>query len=121
SSCLVTLRPRGWSFLRTSATAKYGRCDCSIHQPPNECLGIIPEEGVTLLVSIAGHGFALSCSDTRISVKERDGFKSVDEKFNKHIIFHSAGLTANVAYTGIAQWSKSGQTVKMYDVISESL
>jgi hypothetical protein len=72
-------------------------------------------------VSVAGVGFALSCSDTRISVLVGNKYQSVDEKFNKHIVFHSAGLTANVSYTGFAQWSESGNTVKMYDVISESL
>ena len=45
----------------------------------------------------------------------------VDEHFNKHVVFHSNGLTADIMYTGVAQWSKNGKQIQLYDVISESL
>ncbi|SEF95801.1 hypothetical protein [Nitrosomonas ureae] len=76
---------------------------------------------MTLLITVAGHDYALSCSDMRISVQSGKRFTSIDEKFNKHIVFHSDGLTADISYTGLARWSDSGKIVKVYDIISESL
>lgn len=76
---------------------------------------------MTLLITAISPDYALACSDTRITVKQKNRYTPVDEHFNKHIVFHSNGLTADITYTGVAQWSKSGKTVKLYDVISESL
>ena len=76
---------------------------------------------MTLLITVAGHDYALSCSDMRISVQSGKHFTSVDETFNKHVVFHSGGLIADISYTGLARWSESGKTVKVYDIISKSL
>jgi|SRR5580704_4309120 hypothetical protein len=57
----------------------------------------------------------------RISVQQGKRFVPVDEKFNKHIIFHSNGLTADITYTGVARWIVKGKTITLYDVISESV
>lgn len=76
---------------------------------------------MTLLATVASYDYALSCSDMRITVQSNSKFIPVDEHFNKHIAFHSGGLTANVTYTGLARWSHLGKTVKIYDIISESL
>ncbi|MBU8891958.1 MAG: hypothetical protein KOO66_04215 [Bacteroidales bacterium] len=76
---------------------------------------------MTLLITTISKDYALSSSDMRITIKTKDGYKPVDEKFNKHILFHSNGLTANITYTGVAQWFQRGKKVKLYDVISESL
>lgn len=76
---------------------------------------------MTLLITAAGNDYALSCSDTRISVQRGKKYIPVDENFNKHIVFHSNGLTADISYTGVAQWTHQGKTIKLYDIISESL
>ena len=76
---------------------------------------------MTLLATIAGRGYILSCSDTRITVQRGNTFQPLDEHFNKHIIFHSAGVTGIVSYTGLAQWVESGRVTKLYDKLSESL
>ncbi len=57
----------------------------------------------------------------RITSQHGNRFALVDEKFNKHIIFHSRSFTGNIAYTGIAQWIAKGHTTKLYDVISQSI
>ncbi|MDB5986002.1 MAG: hypothetical protein JWR16_1055 [Nevskia sp.] len=61
---------------------------------------------MTLLITAAGMGFVLSTSDTRITVQSGTTFKPVDENFNKHIVFHSDGLIADVSYTGLARWNE---------------
>lgn len=76
---------------------------------------------MTLLITTAGKNYALSCSDTRISVQSGKKYVPVDEKFNKHIVFHSNGLTADITYTGVARWIHKGKSVKLYDIISDSL
>jgi hypothetical protein len=57
----------------------------------------------------------------RISAQQGTQFVPVDETFNKHILFHSGGLTANITYTGTARWASGGKTVNLYDVISKSI
>lgn len=79
------------------------------------------KHSMTLLITVVGHGFALSSSDTRISTQVGTTYKPVDEHFNKHIVFNSGELVANVTYTGPAQWKEAGRTVRMYDIISDSL
>lgn len=76
---------------------------------------------MTLLVTVAGNEYALSCSDMRISVQSGKKYRSVDEKFNKHIVFASGGLKADVSYTGVARWTHKGKIIKLYDIISDSL
>lgn len=76
---------------------------------------------MTLLITTVGKNYALSCSDTRISVQSGKRYIPVDEKFNKHIYFHSKGLKANISYTGVAKWIHNGKEVRLYDIISESL
>lgn len=77
---------------------------------------------MTLLVTVARSDYALSCSDMRITTESGNSYKVLDERFNKHILFHSGGLTGNVTYTGFARWNdSSGKIVKVYDVISNSI
>ena len=76
---------------------------------------------MTLLITIVTPAFSLLCSDMRISVQQGNRFVPVDENFNKHIVFHSNKLTADITYTGQARWTASGKTVTLYDVISDSL
>ena len=57
----------------------------------------------------------------RITRKVKNQYIPFDEHFNKHIFFHSNGIKADITYTGVAQWTKNGKTVKLYDVISGSL
>lgn len=76
---------------------------------------------MTLLVTVVGLGFVLSSSDTRISTQVGTTYKPVDENFNKHIVFNSGELVADVTYTGLAQWKEAGRTVRLYDIISDSL
>jgi len=76
---------------------------------------------LTLLITLAGMGYALACSDMRISLAKKNGtFTPLDETFNKHIVFHSNGVTANISYTGVARWTVGGRTVNLYDIISEA-
>jgi len=51
---------------------------------------------MTLLITVAGKGFALATSDTRICTKSGSGFLPVDENFNKHIVFRSGCLIADI-------------------------
>ncbi|MDB4354232.1 hypothetical protein N9Z02_02900 [Akkermansiaceae bacterium] len=76
---------------------------------------------MTLLVTTVGKDYALSCSDTRITIQSGGKYVPVDEKFNKNIVFRSNGLSANISYTGVARWTYKGKTIKLYDLISESL
>jgi hypothetical protein len=76
---------------------------------------------MTLLITALSPEYTLSASDTLITVKQLNRYIPVDEHFNKHIGFNSDGLTANISYTGSAQWSNNGKVIKLYDVISESL
>lgn len=76
---------------------------------------------MTLLITAISRDYAIACSDMRITFKVKNRYIPVDEHFNKHILFHSNGLTADITYTGVAQWLQNGKKVKLYDVISESL
>lgn len=76
---------------------------------------------MTLLVTVAGPDYALSCSDMRITVQYKRRLLPVDEKFNKHIYFRSEKLSANVTYTGLAQWISRGKKISIYDIISDSI
>ncbi|MET3842247.1 hypothetical protein [Bradyrhizobium sp. OAE829] len=75
---------------------------------------------MTLLITLAGAGYALACSDMRISVEKNGVFTPLDETFNKHIVFRSGGINANISYTGVARWTIKGRTVNLYDVISDA-
>lgn len=57
----------------------------------------------------------------RISTQVGNTFVPFDEHFNKHILFHSNGFTADIAYTGAARWMAHGQAINVYDVISASV
>lgn len=76
---------------------------------------------MTLLVTVIGKGFALSATDTRISKVAGKNYHPVDEYFNKSIVFHCAGFTGNISFTGLAEWHEGLRKVRMYDVVSESL
>jgi hypothetical protein len=76
---------------------------------------------MTLLITVAGADYALACSDMRITAQNNERFISLDETFNKNVVFHSNGLTANISYTGVARWSVGARTVNLYDLISEAV
>jgi hypothetical protein len=57
----------------------------------------------------------------RISVEQSGSYVPLDETFNKHIIFHTGGVTGNISYTGVARWTVGGRTTNLYDVISEAV
>ncbi|WP_148270122.1 hypothetical protein [Burkholderia gladioli] len=76
---------------------------------------------MTLLITVAGKGFALAASDTRICTKSGSKFLPIDENFNKHIVFRSGGLVGDITYTGVAQWKTGGHTIRLYDLISDSI
>ncbi|MGF6511300.1 hypothetical protein [Paraburkholderia sp. 32] len=76
---------------------------------------------MTLLVTAVGKGFALSATDTRISIATGENYRPVEEYFNKSIVFRCAGFTGNISFTGIAEWTEGTEKVRMYDAVSESL
>ncbi len=76
---------------------------------------------MTLLLTIARVNQCISNSDMRVSVQRGNTYISVDENFNKHILFNIEELGANISYTGVAEWYDSGKKVKTYDIISDSL
>lgn len=76
---------------------------------------------MTLLFSVVGRGFSLAASDTRITVRQGNTYRVEDEKFNKHIVFNVGDIVADVMYTGLAKWSEAGKSVRMDEIIAESL
>lgn len=76
---------------------------------------------MTLLITAAGRGYTISSSDTRISIASGGTHIPVNERFNKHITFCSAGFRGNITFTGIAEWQEAGETIRLYDLISDSI
>lgn len=54
---------------------------------------------MTMQVAAAAPEYSLLCSDMRVSTQVGNTFVPFDEHFNKHILFHSSGFTADIAYT----------------------
>jgi hypothetical protein len=76
---------------------------------------------MTLLVTTVTPEYSLSVSDQRITASYGSRTRTVDEKFNKHILFGNEDYVGNISYTGIAQWRLKGVRYRLYDLISESI
>lgn len=76
---------------------------------------------MTLLITIAGPQYSLTCSDQRITAANSNGTQVLDERFNKQIVFGTEDYGGSISYTGVARWRLRGKIHRLYDIISQAV